>query len=263
MALFKKKHSEEKSAGTDGMNLIGPGGTVVRGREDAGPGLSALDIAACAWESVSLPGWEPGQVILGIYKVENKISGGMGHVYIVQHLKWNRELAIKAPNQAMLSDRDLFARILREAHSWTEMGLHPNIAYCYYVRNIENVPHIVVEYVDGGNLRQWLKEGKCRDYRKNLDLALQFCHGIEYAHGKGMIHRDIKPENILMTRDGTLKITDFGLVRKTADPREKISFIRDLHPSAPAVKSQDESLTEWGTFMGTEGYISPGLPPGY
>ncbi|MCP5050065.1 MAG: serine/threonine protein kinase, partial [bacterium] len=109
----------------------------------------------------------------------------------------------------------------------------------------------------GGNLRQWLKQGKCRDYRLNLNLALQFCHGMEYAHGKGMIHRDIKPENILLTQDGTLKITDFGLVRKTTDPREKITFIQDPHPSANVNKSQDETLTQWGTFMGTEGYISP------
>jgi len=255
MAFFKKKSSND---GVPGTGEIGPKGTVLRTPQEGGPELSSLEIAdARAWEAKSLPEWEPGQEILDTYKIEDKISGGMGHVYIVHHTKWDRKLAIKAPNQVMLSDRELFARILREAHSWTEMGLHPNIAYCYYVRNIENVPHIVVEYVNGGNLRQWIKEGKCRDYRLNLNLALQFCHGMEYAHGKGMIHRDIKPENVLMTQDGTLKITDFGLVRKTTDLREKMSFIQDLEPPSEANKSQDESLTQWGTFMGTEGYISP------
>ena len=124
----------------------------------------------------------------------------MGRVYIAHHKGWNVKLAIKSPNEMMLSDRNNFARVLREANSWTELGLHPNIAYCYYVRSIEDVPHIFVEYVDGGNLEQWIAEGKCIDYRVSLDLAIQFCHGMEHAHSKGMIHRDIKPENVLMTK---------------------------------------------------------------
>ena len=151
-----------------------------------------------------------------MYRVEDVLEGGMGRVYIAHHKGWNVKLAIKSPNEMMLSDRNNFARVLREANSWTELGLHPNIAYCYYVRSIEEVPHIFVEYVDGGNLRQWIEEGKCIDYRVSLDLAIQFCHGMECAHSKGMIHRDIKPENVLLTKDGILKITDFGLVRTGA-----------------------------------------------
>jgi WD40 repeat protein len=151
----------------------------------------------------------------------------------------------------MLSDRDFFARVLREANSWTELGLHPNIAYCYYVRNIEDVPHIFVEYVDGGNLRQWIEEGKCIDYRTSLDLAIQFCHGMEHAHSKGMIHRDIKPENILMTKDGVLKITDFGLVRAKQKPLAQENF------DEPQIKADSSGLTALGALMGTPGYISP------
>jgi tetratricopeptide (TPR) repeat protein len=155
----------------------------------------------------------------------------------------------------MLSDRDFFARILREANSWTELGLHPNIAYCYFVKNIEEVPHIIVEYVDGGNLREWIEDGKCIDYRINLDLAIQFCHGMEHAHSKGMIHRDIKPENILMTTDGIVKITDFGLVSGQKKGIGKPTPAVKIDMEDP--KIPDRGLTTIGTRMGTEGYMAP------
>jgi WD40 repeat protein len=253
---------EPKPEGT-GTTLRKPVEAPASPEKKEGPELTALEMAQRKdWKIKSLPEWKPGDVILGTYEVEDVISGGMGHVYIANHNKWNVKLAIKSPNEMMLSDRDFFARILREANSWTELGLHPNIAYCYYVRNIEDIPHIVVEYVDGGNLRQWIEDGKCIDYRTNLDLAIQFCHGMEYAHSKGMIHRDIKPENVLMTKDGTLKITDFGLVRsqgpgtgdRRSSSRDQESGVRSEEEGR---KTVDHGLTTVGTFMGTPGYISP------
>ena len=231
------------------------GGTTLRKQEDvspkpqkkSGPELSALEMAERqSWEVKSLPVWKPGDEILGLYRVEDVIeTGGMGRVYIAHHKGWNVKLAIKSPNEMMLSDRNNFARVLREANSWTELGLHPNIAYCYYVRSIEDVPHIFVEYVDGGNLEQWIAEGKCIDYRVSLDLAIQFCHGMEHAHSKEMIHRDIKPKNILMTKDGVLKVTDFGLVRSGA-------VIGGGKANGGVYAS---GMTLPGT--GTEGYMAP------
>jgi WD40 repeat protein len=237
------------------LPLQARGGTTLRKADEtpsvkkAGPELSALEMAARqSWEVKSLPVWKPGDEILGLYRVGEVIeTGGMGRVYIAHHKGWNVKLAIKSPNEMMLSDRNNFARVLREANSWTELGLHPNIAYCYYVRSIEDVPHIFVEYVDGGNLRQWIAEGKCIDYRVSLDLAIQFCHGMEHAHSKGMIHRDIKPENVLMTKDGVLKITDFGLVRAGA-------VIDDGKGTAGA---SGKSMTRLGDVMGTEGFMAP------
>jgi serine/threonine protein kinase len=235
-------------------------GTVLRGQEaitpltkkKEGPERTSLEMAEKKdWAVKTLSLWQPGDEILGLYQVKDVISGGMGHVYIANHKNWNVKLAIKSPNEMMLSDKSNFARILREANSWIELGLHPNIAYCYYVRNIEDVPHIFVEYVDGGNLRQWIEEGKCIDYRASLDLAIQFCHGMEHAHSKGMIHRDIKPENILMTQDGILKITDFGLVRGgDAAPEADQSDTKGSQVG-------DFSLTVMGAEMGTWGYMSP------
>ena len=232
------------------------GGTTLRKQEDAlpqhdrktGPELSALELAERqSWKVKSLPVWKPGDEILGLYRVEEVLAGGMGRVYIAHHKSWNIKLAIKSPNELMLSDRNNFARVLREANSWVELGLHPNIAYCYYVRSIEEVPYIFVEYVNGGNLRQWIEDGKCIDYRVSLDLAIQFCHGMEYAHSKGMIHRDIKPENVLMTKDGTLKITDFGLVRTGVA----------ISASKGTAKVLAKGMTRIGDVMGTEGFMAP------
>jgi serine/threonine protein kinase len=178
-----------------------------------------------SWEAKKIPVWKPGDVILDHYEIEDVItSGGMGRIYIANHRNWKVKVAIKSPTEEMLKEKDLFSRVEKEAEAWTELGLHPNIAYCYFVRNIEDVPHIFVEYVDGGNLRQWIEAGRCADLKTGLDLAIQFCHGMAYAHSKGMIHRDIKPANILMAKDGILKITDFGIAKWV-----KVDEVGELH----------------------------------
>jgi serine/threonine protein kinase len=269
--LFGKPKNEIKEIASDPTGAESPSkpehtGTTLRPSADATritqkkptPELSALELAdKQEWEIKTLPVWKAGDVLLDTYEVEDVISGGMGHVYIANHKKWNVKLAIKSPNEQILSDRDLFARILREANSWIELGLHPNIAYCYYVRNIEDVPHIVIEYVDGGNLRQWIEDGKCIDYRTNLDLAIQFCHGMEYAHSKGTIHRDIKSENVLMTKDGTVKITNFGLARSQKSSLSFATGQAGIGNTEAGERAEQAGLTTIGTHMGTEGYMSP------
>jgi len=196
---------------------------------------------------------KPGDWVGGRYLVQRVISGGMGHVYIAYHKGWRRKIAIKCPNRIMLSSERLFARILREANAWIEMGLHPNIAYCYFVRNISDVPHIFVEFVDGGNLRTYMSRHSRKepDFKAAIDMAIQFCHGMAFAHAKGLIHRDIKPENILMTRDGIVKITDFGIVRFAGDSEDASS------PEGAASLTGDDDLTRADTAMGTPNYMSP------
>jgi WD40 repeat protein len=184
--------------------------------------------------------------------VKEVISGGMGNVFVVTHKIWNRRLVIKTPNDMAMGDESVLSRIFREATAWTQMGLHPHIAYCYYVRKYADVPLIFIEYIDGGDLSVWIDEKKCENWRMNLDLAIQFCHGMSYAHKKGMIHRDIKPANILITHSGILKITDFGLVR-TGSPE---SYSKRTH-SVDSQPQTGERLTMVGTFMGSEGYMAP------
>ena len=143
----------------------------------------------------------------------------MGEVYLARQRLWDVDVALKVPSDEIVSDPENRHRIVREAEAWTDLGLHPHIAYCYYAQPLGELLLLVIEYVDGGNLREWIADGRCADLKTGLDLAIQFCHGLEHAHKNGLVHRDIKPENILLMKDGTLKITDFGIVRKAlADP---------------------------------------------
>ncbi|MEM4407522.1 MAG: protein kinase [Candidatus Caldarchaeum sp.] len=198
--------------------------------------------------------WKKGDVILNTYRVLDVKMGGMGYVYIAEHLGWKVKMAIKCPNEAVLSNRSHFSRVLREADAWIGLGLHPNIAFCYYIRQIEGVPNIFIEYVDGGSLRDWIAEGRSKDLRVGLDLAIQFCHGMNYAHKRGMIHRDIKPENILLTRDGLVKITDFGIAMVDTS---LVDSMYDSELPLSRVWDRDASLTSVGSVMGSPSYMAP------
>ncbi len=189
----------------------------------------------------------PGEYIAGLYEVKKVIPGGMGFVYIARDKGQNLDFAIKQPKARVLENPEFLVRVIREADAWTRLGMHPNIAYCYFVRLINGVPFIFVEFVEDGTLRGWIMDKRAADFRNGLRLAIEVCHGMEKAHAKGMIHRDIKPENILMTSKGSPKICDFGLVGSST--------------KNPAVTGQNEEGSEGGTLsgahMGTPPYMSP------
>ena len=191
--------------------------------------------------------WRPGDTILERYKVEQVFSGAMGKVYIAQHLGWNIPVAIKVPRPEVLADAEGAKRIFTEADSWVRMGMHPNVATCFYVMTIAKIPHLFIEFVDGGDLSDWLKAGRCKDPRTALSMAIQFCHGMEFTHAKGIIHRDIKPQNILVTKNALVKITDFGIVQTIK------------HPDPDASAALPDNVDNDGTigFRGTPGYASP------
>lgn len=193
------------------------------------------------------PEWRPGDTILDRYQVEQVFSGAMGQVYIAKHLGWHIQVAIKVPRPEVIADLEGAKRIFTEADSWVRMGMHPNIATCFYVLTIDAIPHLFIEYVDGGDLSAWLKTGRLKDRRTALSMAIQFCHGMEFTHAKGIIHRDIKPQNILVTKNALIKITDFGIVQTTKHP--------DPDLSAPLPESADHDDTIG--FRGTPGYASP------
>jgi len=227
----------------------GKGGTVLRSSEPAETSeknKSLLQLAEeGSWKVTEVPEYHVGDTIDDIYKIANKFSGGMGFVYITEPTGQGIRFAIKQPKREMLQNKNFFARIIREADTWNSLGMHPNIAYCYFVKPVDNVPCIFIEYVDGGNLREWIAEGECLDIRASLNMAIQFCHGMEHAHQRGAIHRDIKPENVLMTKEGRVKITDFGL----AGAVEK--------EAGKGVIKADSPLTQFGDVMGTEAYMAP------
>lgn len=199
--------------------------------------------------------WKEGEVIEGLYEVRGSASGGFGTVFFVFHRLWKMMMAIKTPHKAAVKSTTHVLRFLREAELWVDLGVHPNIATCYYARVINGLPRLFIEYVDGGTLESWHETERLKDCRTLVDLMLQFCHGMIYAEDQGMIHRDIKPANCLITRDRILKITDFGLVKRVEDPNLADTSEED---AADNSKTTDANLTmfEHGV-LGSPWYMAP------
>jgi len=202
-------------------------------------------------------GWAPGKVIDGLYLVQRVMEGGMGRLYFVRHLRWGVPLVVKSPLEKGSSDH-IFHRFLREADAWVDLGRHPNIATAFYVREYEGIPRIFIEYVNGGSLAQWLKGNAKRELDSILDKALQCCEAMIHAHQKGLVHRDIKPDNVLLSSDGIVKVTDFGLVKTHAAS----DAIEQTGGGAVAEKPAFISQKEWQTVasaraLGTPPYMPP------
>ncbi len=159
--------------------------------------------------------WQVGDTIADLYEVRGiNTEGGMSIVYFVWHKAWRMELVIKSPRPEVLADGTARARFLQEAETWVDLGLHPNVVTAYYVREIESFPRMVIEKMDGGSLKAWLRARRAVDLATALDVAVQIALGLAYAERRrpGFVHRDVKPANVLLTPDGEAKVTDFGLV---------------------------------------------------
>jgi WD40 repeat protein len=163
--------------------------------------------------------WCADDLILDQYEVRGILGqGGMGTVYRVWHRGWDLELAVKSPRPAALERAGGRAAFTDEAGVWVELGLHPHIVSCFYVRSLGGIPRVFAELVAGGSLKDWIADGRLYAgdragvTARLLDVAIQFAWGLAYAHARGLVHRDVKPANLLLTRDGAAKVTDFGLV---------------------------------------------------
>lgn len=165
--------------------------------------------------------WHPGQLIMNTYAVQQILGqGAFGTVYKVHHLGWEVELAVKTPNPEAL-DAHGAAIFTSEAETWSSLGLHPHIVSCYYVRNLGAIPRVFAEFVDGGSLQQWIERQQVVSLEKKLDIAIQFAWGLAYAHSRQLVHKDIKPANVMLTSDGRVKITDFGLTAAKNSSHQK------------------------------------------
>jgi serine/threonine protein kinase len=177
---------------------------------------------------------------LGPYEILAIIgAGGMGEVYRARDGRLKREVAVKILPLAAATDSSRRQRFEFEARTVAALN-HPNIVAIYDVGAEDGVSYIVSELIEGQPLR-----GSSLGLRKSLDCAVQIANGIAAAHAAGIVHRDLKPENIMLTRDGRVKILDFGLARLNAPP------------TADAATETLTVQTEPGLVMGTVGYMSP------
>ncbi len=182
---------------------------------------------------------------LGPYEVVSLLgAGGMGEVYRARDSRLKREVAIKVLPQALSLDADRLRRFEQEALATAALN-HPNILAVFDIGSHQGSPYVVSELLEGETLRERLRGGSIA-VRKTLDYALQIAHGLAAAHEKGIVHRDLKPENLFITKDGRLKILDFGLAKLTQPESGD-------HTSLPTLTH----ATEAGVVMGTAGYMSP------
>ena len=183
---------------------------------------------------------------VGPYTVVSVIgAGAMGEVYRAHDPRLGRDVAIKVLSFEP-TDRDQ-RRFLQEARSASALT-HPNVVTVHEVGEYESVRYVVMELVDGERLRDVLHRGPV-PLRRAIQIAHAISAGLAAAHGRGVIHRDLKPENVMISRDGQVKLVDFGLA----------------HLEAPAAQEGDDTvemktrLTQAGTVVGTVGYMSPEL----
>ena len=154
-----------------------------------------------------------GKIIDGRYEIIEEVGrGGMAIVYLAKCLVLNRYVAIKVLRPEFREDDEFIKRFKIEAQSAGNLS-HPNIVSVYDVGNEGDTEYIVMEYVEGITLKQYLGAKGTLPEKEAVDFAAQICSGLEHAHKKGIVHKDIKPENILITKEGILKITDFGIAK--------------------------------------------------
>jgi Tol biopolymer transport system component len=181
---------------------------------------------------------------VGPYEIVSPVgAGGMGEVFRARDARLGRDVAVKVLPEELAKDPDRLRRFEKEARA---AGLlqHPNLLTVFDTGVHEGTPYVVFELLEGQTLRQALGPGPLAPLRA-VELGRQIAQGLAAAHEKGLVHRDLKPENLFLTRDGGLKILDFGLAKL------------DSRAGLGADEASTTSGTEDGTVLGTTGYMSP------
>src|SRR5215831_12299105 len=185
--------------------------------------------------------------LFGPYQIVGLIgAGGMGEVYRARDERLKRDVAIKVLPSAFTENSDRLRRFEQEARAAGGLN-HPNILAIHDIGSKDGAPYVVSELLEGDTLRSRLASGALSP-RKAIDYAIQVARGLAAAHEKGIVHRDLKPENLFITKDGRVKILDFGLAKVT-------------QPESTAARGSAMPTTPLGTgpgvVMGTAGYMSP------
>lgn len=176
---------------------------------------------------------EKGKFINNRYEIISRVgAGGMSDVYKAMDHKLNRNVAIKVLKKEFSTDTNFVSKFKVEAQSAARL-IHPNIVNVYDVGEDDGLYYIVMELIEGITLKQYIQKKGQLSVRETISIAIQIANGIECAHNNQLVHRDIKPQNIMISREGKVKVTDFGIARAAS------------------------SNTINGTAMGSVHYISP------
>jgi serine/threonine protein kinase len=150
---------------------------------------------------------------IGKYDVIDVIGrGGMGIVYRANDPFLDRVVAIKMMTISYADYPDLLQRFYREAKATANLT-HPNIVTVYELGEHEGSPYMAMQYLEGASLETLIRSHQQTPLLQKIDIIIQACHGLAYAHQQGLVHRDIKPGNIMVLKDGGVKIVDFGIAR--------------------------------------------------
>jgi beta-lactam-binding protein with PASTA domain/tRNA A-37 threonylcarbamoyl transferase component Bud32 len=178
-----------------------------------------------------------GQLLGNRYEIIAKLgSGGMAHVYRARCTVLNRIVTVKVMRKELAEDKDFVHRFQIEAQAVALLS-HPNIVSIYDVGEENGLPYLVMEYVEGDNLKEIIRQKGALSPAETVNIGIQVCAALDHAHSKGIIHRDIKPHNILVTPGGRVKVADFGMARFLSVP--------------------GATVTQSGTVMGSVHYFSP------
>ena len=176
-----------------------------------------------------------GQIIKDRYKVEELLGeGGMAFVYKARDMQLERNVAIKTLKPNYVDQITFVERFKREAQTAANLN-HPNIVQIFDW-GIEEEPYFVMEYIEGNTLTSIISSKRSVSLSDALFIGAQVANGLQAAHSQGLVHRDIKPGNIMITPDGKVKVTDFGIV---------------------SIQDEESDITKTGSILGTASYISP------
>jgi eukaryotic-like serine/threonine-protein kinase len=185
--------------------------------------------------AVSRPA-QPGDVIADRYELEELCgSGGMSSVFRAHDRQLDRRVAIKILHERYLEDPEYVERFRREARAVARLS-HPNIVTVIDRGEDDGRQYIVFEHVDGENLKELVQRSGRLPVRGAVELALAVADGLAFAHTHGLVHRDVKPQNVLLSREGDVKVTDFGIARSL---------------------DVEHGVTQTGTVLGTGEYLAP------
>ncbi len=182
--------------------------------------------------------------------IESIGEGGMGAVYKARQRTLDRLIALKILPEEIGGDATFTEQFTREAKALAKLN-HPNIVAIHEFGDRKGLHYIIMEYVDGANLRA-IMERSLISPKEALTIVPQICDALQYAHDRGIVHRDIKPENILLDREGTVKVADFGLAK----------LIPGQQATSPCAHTAQKTsgasiLTGDGKIMGTPAYMAP------